>query len=157
MGNTRNGRAVAFELQNVTFNFPRLGKAWTPQFENGTSSPQCSVQMHNIPTDDIETLRELGVAITETPEGEPAVNVRAFVTNAAGVTNDFCVYDSEFNKMTMKDRARIGQGSKGHVFGYLYNNQFGTVSFRMTDIVVTDLVEYTPMNRIDSLKARLGR
>lgn len=154
---TQNNRttSVSFELKDITINFPHLGQAWTPSFDGVTSSPQWSIQVTDMDIEDAEVLKELGVSLQETEEG-PALNLRAYVTNARGEPTEFNVYDGEFNEMSLEDRSRIGYGSRGHVVGYLYKNNFGGVTMRMTDVVITELVERDGGNRVDSIKKRLG-
>ena len=148
-------KAVAFDLKDVTLNFPRLGKAWTPSFEGQTDSPQWSVQVLELDEESLMTLEEIGVALQDTDKGK-ALNLKAYVTNSKGLPTEFNVFDSEMNEMSVEDRETIGYGSKGHICGYLYKNNYGGVSMRMTDIVITEKVERTQMTRVETIKKRLG-
>lgn len=153
--NTATAKTVAFELKDVTVNFPRLGKAWTPRFADGVDGPQWSLQAQGLNEEDAAMLEELGVTLVDTDEGR-AVNLKAYTQNSRGEANEFMVYDSELNEMTAEQRETVGYGSKAHVLGYMFVNSHGTVSLRMTDVVVEELVERQPMSRADSVKARLG-
>ena len=156
---TYSTRAIPFQLKNVAFNFPRLAKAHSPRFENNIDGPQFSVQVlfNDECAEDMEayqTLKDIGVSMTEF-EGIKALNLKAYVTNARGEPNDFKVYDSELNELSIEERETIGRGSEGHIVGYMYKNAHGSVSVRMTDLVVTFLNERTEMSRVERIRAQL--
>ena len=148
-------KAVAFDLKDVTINFPRLGKAWTPTFEGQTDSPQWSLQALNLGEEAESILEEVGVSLQDTDDGK-GLNLKAYVTNSKGLSTEFNVFDSEMNEMSLEDRETIGYGSKAHICGYLYNNAHGGVSMRMTDVIITEKVERTQLTRAEQIKKRLG-
>ena len=87
------------------------------------------------------------------------MNLKQYTQTAAGKKNAVLVFNAEGKQMTKAQADKIGQGSKGHVAGYMYtyNNESGTgVAVRLTDVQVTELVEKKPETKEERLARLFG-
>ena len=162
-----NTKSVTMSLENVTFQYARVGTPTNAGFQGNNEAPMWNVQaVAEKGTEAYETLAllaESGVAVMEnTEEGVLAINLKQYTQTMQGKPQFLNVYDANFQDMSEEDRKTVGDGSKGHVVFYAYEHgREGvdtTMATRMTDVVITEKVEFTPVTSgIEALKAKLGK
>ena len=151
-------KSISFVVKNVTLNFVNLGTPVVPTFADGTGGAQWSVKVEDIDSDVAMDLKEAGAPVTF-EDDKFSMNLKQYTQTAAGKKNSVTVFDADGNTMTKAKADKIGQGSKGHVAGYMYtyNNASGTgVAVRLTDVQVTDLVEKKPETKEERLARLFG-
>ena len=153
-------KAITFTLKNVEFHYVHLAQPITPTFADGQAGPQWSVQVRGIDQETAMDLKELGAAVSYHEETETfSTTLKQYTQTAKGKANELNVFDGNFEEIPMDTRETIGYGSKGHVAGYMYayNNVSGTgVALRMTDVVITELVEKVEESKEDRMKRLFG-
>ena len=121
-------------------------------------SAQWSVKIEDIAEDVAMDLKEAGAPVNL--DGDKfTMNLKQYTQTAAGKKNAVLVFNAEGKQMTKAQADKIGQGSKGHVAGYMYtyNNESGTgVAVRLTDVQVTELVEKKPETKEERLARLFG-
>lgn len=139
-------KSVSFIIKDVTFNYPNLGTPITPTFMDGDASPQWSIKVEGIKEDVAMDLKEAGAPVS-LEDDQFVMNLKQYVVTMKGKKNKLNVFGPDGELMTKAKADKVGQGSKGHIAGfmYTYNNESGTgTAVRFTDVQVTELVEKTP-------------
>ena len=152
-------KSIKLVLTDVTFNFPRLGTPWRPEFEGNKDHAQWSTRVEGLSSAALAKLKDAGAPVKTTDSGEPCLNFKAYTVDSYGNPSDFKVYSIENGKlveMPKELRDTIGQGSTGHIRGYMYQNDYDTWSFRMTAVAIDNLVERADANSVEQLEADFG-
>ena len=155
-----NSRAVTFALKNVELHYVALGTPVTPAFSDGSGGPQWSLMAKGIDPEAAMDLKEAGVAIQYDEETEVfSLNLKQYTQTTKGKANSVNVFDADGNDIPMETRETIGMGTKASVAGYFYtyNNDSGSgVAARLTDVLVTELVERQEESKEDRIKRLFG-
>ena len=161
---TSNTRAVSVVLKDVTFDHARFGQAYLPTFAQGGDAPQWSTMVRVAEGSEsyplMLDLKEAGLMVNREDEtGDLTLNLKQYANTKTGKENKITVLDSDFNELDIETRATIGNGSKGNVafyyYGYANANGVGFTA-RMTDIQVTEKVEFTPETTEERAKRLFG-
>lgn len=160
-------KSLTVTLENVTFQYARIGTATRASFQGNNEAPIWNVQavaIKGTPAyETLEALQEAGAAVLENEEeGVLAINLKQYAHNAQGTVQVVNVYDADFEPMSADDRKTVGDGSAGHVVFYAYEHGRKGVdtllATRLTDVVITEKTEYVPVSSgFAALKAKLGK
>ena len=149
-----NKNVASFTIQDVEFAYPRIGKAYTPTYPDGTRGvSQYTIQVRGLSDEMVNELKGFNIPLQTLEDGTKAITMKQYVTNKAGEEQTLNVLDADFKPI---DAATVGAGSKGHMAGYAhaYDNESGKgYALRMTDIIITDKVEFVP----ETLEDRMER
>ena len=157
-----NSRAISVDLNDITLDHVRLGRAYIPNFADGADGPQWSLMVRaDKGTDSFNKLldlKEAGLPVKMDDEtGQLTLNLKQYTQTMKGVAKRVVVGDSDCNILSEEERATIGNGSKGHVAFYYYGyaNASGVgYSARLTHVALTEKVDFAPETDEDRI-ARL--
>ena len=159
-----NSRAITVTLSDVALDHVRVGPAYTPNFAEGIDAPQWSLMVRadsgTESFDKLLDLKEAGLPVKLDDEtGQLTLNLKQYTQTMKGKKNSINVFDAEYKEIAAKDRATVGNGSKGHVvfyyYGYANANGVGYTA-RLTDVVVMDKVEFAPESKEERMQRLFG-
>ena len=159
-----NSRAITVTLSDVALDHVRVGPAYTPNFAEGIDAPQWSLMVRaDSGTESFDKLLDLKVAglpvKLDDETGQLTLNLKQYTQTMKGKKNSINVFDAEYKEIAAKDRATVGNSSKGHVvfyyYGYANANGVGYTA-RLTDVVVMDKVEFAPESKEERMQRLFG-
>ena len=161
---TSNTRSVTVALKDVVLDHARLGKPYTPNFAEGADKPQWSVMIRaddgTEAFDALIDLKEAGLPVNlDDATGQLTLNLKQYTHTVKGRKNSIGVFDADFNELDEATASTVGNGSRGNVvfyyYGYANANGVGYTA-RLTDVQVTEKVEFTPESKEERLKRLFG-